>query len=63
MPKPTAKLAEENGNIFNLMAIAKKSLKEAGTPEKANEMFQRIVSDSKSYDESLMIIMEYVDVE
>jgi hypothetical protein len=60
--KPKCKLVGKDGNIFNLMGIASKALKEAGLKEKADEMVQRIMS-SKSYDEALGIIMEYVDVE
>ena len=60
--KPKAKLIGENGNIFNLIGIASRSLKQAGQGDKATEMSQRIMS-SGSYDEALSIIMEYVEVE
>lgn len=60
--KPKCKLVGEDGNIFNLMGIASRTLKEAGFKEKADEMIQRITK-SKSYDEALGIIMEYVEVE
>lgn len=61
--KPKCRLIGENGNIFNLMGIVSRTLKEAGEPEKAEEMIRRITSDAKSYDEALAILMEYVDVE
>ena len=61
--KPRCRLIGENGNIFNLMGIVSRTLKEAGEPEKAEEMIRRITSDAKSYDEALAILMEYVDVE
>ncbi len=62
MKKPVCKLVGENGNIFNLMGIASRVLKQQGLGEKATEMTEKIKL-SGSYDEALMIIMEYVEVE
>ena len=61
--KPKCRLIGEDGNIFNLMGIVSRTLKEAGEPEKAEEMIRRITSDAKSYDEALAMLMEYVDIE
>ena len=61
--KPRCRLIGENGNIFNLMGIVSKTLKEAGESEKAEEMIQRITKEAKSYDEALAMLMEYVDIE
>ena len=61
--KPRCRLIGENGNIFNLMGIVSRTLKEAGETEKADEMIKRITSGAKSYDEALAMLMEYVDVE
>ena len=61
--KPKCRLIGEDGNIFYLMGIVSRTLKEAGEPEKADEMIKRITSDAKSYDEALAMLMEYVDVE
>ncbi len=63
MNKPTCKLIGEDGNIFNLMGIASRTLKRAGLPEQAKEMYNRITNDAENYDEALCIIMEYVDEE
>jgi hypothetical protein len=63
MMKPKCRLIGEDGNIFNLMGIVSRTLKEAGEPEKADEMIRRITSGAKSYDEALSMLMEYVDVE
>ena len=63
MMKLKCRLSGEDGNIFNLMGIVSRTLKEAGEPEKAEEMIRRITSDAKSYDEALAMLMEYVDVE
>ena len=59
--KPDCKLIGEDGNIFNLMARASKTLRENGLSEEAAEMRERIVS-SGSYDEALCIIGEYVNI-
>lgn len=58
--KPKAPLVGSNGNIFNLMGIATHSLKDAGMEKEAEEMFERI-THSGSYDEALVILMEYVE--
>ena len=60
--KPEAQLIGQNGNIFNIMAIASRSLKEVGKEKEAEEMRDRITNTAKSYDEALRIIMEYVEV-
>ena len=64
MDKPTCKLIGENGNIFNLIGIASRTLKENGSPDHAEEMKNRIMGgEADSYDEALRIIMEYVEIE
>ncbi|WP_350342358.1 hypothetical protein PRVXT_001587 [Proteinivorax tanatarense] len=62
MEKPRCSLVGQNGNIFNLMGIAAKTLKEAGREKEADEMVKRTV-ESKNYNKALGIIMEYVEVE
>jgi len=63
--KPKCKLVGENGNIYNLIGVAKRALKDAGMRDKADELSNRIVTkhEAHSYDEALRIIMEYVEVE
>lgn len=61
MTKPKCKLIGADGNIFNLMGIASRTLKEAGMKEEAKEMVGRI-NNSKSYIEALAIISEYVEI-
>ncbi len=63
MEKPKCKLVGENGNIFNLMGIASRTLKNAGHPEKATDMCRRITTQANNYEEALVIISEYVEVE
>jgi len=62
MKKPVCKLTNENGNIYNLTAIAANALKRANMRDAAKEMKAKL-SQSSNYDAALMIIQEYVDVE
>ena len=60
--KPKCKLVGEDGDVFNLIGIASRSLRLAGLEDKAKEMSQKVMQ-SQSYTEALSIIMEYVEVE
>jgi len=57
--KPNCPIIGADGNIFNIMGIAARTLKENGMAEAAKEMRSR-VTESGSYDNALAIIMEYV---
>ena len=59
--KPDCALIGEDGNIFNLMGIASRTLRENGLGDQAKEMSSRIMA-SGSYDEALCIIGEYVEI-
>lgn len=59
--KPDCKLIGEDGNIFNLMGIASKILRQNGMAEQAVEMRDRICA-SGSYGEALCIIGDYVNI-
>jgi len=59
--KPDCPLIGADGNIFNLMGMAKKTLEKHGFPEKAQKMIERI-EQSGSYAEALNIIGEYVNI-
>lgn len=59
--KPDCKLIGEDGNIFNLMGIASRTLRKNGMAEQAVEMRDRICA-SGSYDEALCIIGDYVSI-
>ena len=61
MEKPRCKLIGENGNIFNLLGIASRTLKEAGLEDGADEMASRVYK-SQSYLEAIAIISEYVEI-
>lgn len=57
MSKPQAKIVGANGNIFNILSIASCALNDK---QKSDEMLQRVTA-CESYDDALVIIMEYVD--
>lgn len=59
--KPDCKLIGEDGNIFNLMGIASRTLRQNGMADEAVEMRNRI-RESGSYDQALCIIGEYVNI-
>lgn len=59
--KPDCPLIGADGNIFNLMGIASRTLKEHGMTDQAKEMRERITR-SGSYDAALCIIGEYVNI-
>ena len=62
MSKPECKLIGEDGNVFNLMGLASRTLKKAEMSGKAKEMCNRITVEAEDYDHALRIIMEYVEV-
>ncbi|MDE6953175.1 MAG: DUF3991 and toprim domain-containing protein [Erysipelotrichales bacterium] len=59
--KPKAELIGADGNVFNLMGIASRSLKGAGFTKEAEEMIERITTTAQSYGEALQIIQQYVE--
>ena len=61
MEKPKCALIGKDGNIFNLMGIASRTLRNNNMKEEAKEIVIRI-EESKSYNEALCIIGEYVDI-
>ena len=59
--KPRCELIGQDGNIYNLMGIASRTLKDNNMSEEATEMCNRITS-SQSYDEALCVISDYVEI-
>lgn len=59
--KPKCPLIGANGNIFNLLGMASRTLRENGMREEAKEMQSR-VTISGSYSEALNVIGEYVEI-
>lgn len=60
--KPNCPLIGQDGNIFNLMGIASRTLRRSGMPEQAEEMCSRITETADSYSEAPGIIGEYVNI-
>ena len=59
--KPDCPLIGQDGNIFNLVGIAAKTLKRNGLAAEASEMTDKVFN-SGSYEEALSIIGEYVNI-
>ncbi len=58
--KPKSPLIGADGNIFNLMGVASRTLKENNMSIEASEMSE-CVFESNSYEEALNNITEYVE--
>jgi len=58
--KPKAKIIGADGNVFNLIGICRRALKDASLSDKADEMTSRITSSS-SYEDALSIMCEYIE--
>ena len=61
MTKPKCKLVGTDANIVNLIGLASRALKDAGSWNLAREMTEKCFTCG-SYDQALAIIMEYVEV-
>jgi hypothetical protein len=59
--KPTCKLVGANGNVFNIIGLVSKALKDDGQTDKAKE-FQEKAMQSGSYEEVLNLTHDYVEV-
>lgn len=59
--KPDCPLIGQDGNIFNLMGIASRTLKQNGMADEAKEMCER-VTQSSDYYAALGVIGEYVNI-
>ena len=61
--KPDCELIGHDGNIFNLMGIASRTLKQNGMEKQAQEIYERITGGGCSdYYQALGIIGEYVNI-
>lgn len=59
--KPKCPLIGADGNIYNLVGLASRTLKQNRMPDTAREMSARVFA-SGSYGEALSIIGEYVEI-
>ena len=63
--KPECKLIGENGNVFNLIAIVRNTLKRHHMDEELQQFdrdLKKLQDTGGAYDDVLMLFMEYVDV-
>ena len=60
--KPDCALIGQDGNTFNLMGIAARTLRGHGMEEQAKEMSKRIMTSGVDYNGALNIIGEYVNI-
>jgi hypothetical protein len=63
--KPECKLIGQNGNVFNLIGIVRKTLKQYNLHDELSRFdadLKNIQETGGSYDDLLALIMEYVDV-
>ncbi len=58
---PACRLVGTDGNVFAIIGRVQRSLRAAGQPERA-EAFVTRAFQAKSYDEVLVLCLEYVDV-
>ena len=58
--KPKAPIIGADGNIFNLIGIVSRTLRENGQADLVNEMVSKVTASS-SYNEALNRLFEYVE--
>jgi hypothetical protein len=64
--KPACKLIGKNGNVFNLIAIVRKTLKQHGLTQELERFdldFKKIQETDGTYNDVLVLFMKYVEVE
>lgn len=59
----TVKLVGKDGNIFNLMGIVQKALRQNDVPKDEIDLFLQEIESSHSFYHALQVIMEWVHVE
>ena len=59
--KPKCRLIGQDGNVFNIIGLVKRALKDSGKSDKASEFVRRAFS-ANSYDEVLTMAGEYVEI-
>lgn len=61
MDKPKAPLIGANGNIFNLIDITARTLKQNKADQEIIQEFINRVYKSRNYDDALMVMWDYVE--
>lgn len=65
MAKPLCKLIGENGNVFNLIGIVRRTLKQHHLQEELKEFenyLSVIMEEGGSYEDILAMFTEYVEI-
>lgn len=63
--KPRCKIIGENGNVFNLIAIVRNTLKREGLTQELSDFdtdFEQLKQNGGDYNDVLALIMKYVQV-
>lgn len=60
--KPVCQLSGTDGNVFSIIGKVSATLKRAGQKEKSEEFLKR-AREQDSYDDVLMLVNDYVEVE
>jgi len=61
--KPTVQISGEDGNIFFIVGRCQRALRRAGYGQDEIERFAKEVTATRSYDEALRVVMDWVDAE
>ena len=60
-PDISVQLTGQDGNVFNLMGVVIKALRNNGSEDEVDDFISEVTS-SKSYHEALAVMMQWVDV-
>jgi hypothetical protein len=58
---PRCPMIGADGNIFNILGLAAKTLKSNSMADKVNEMMERAKVPGNDYNKALVVVMEYVE--
>jgi single-stranded DNA-binding protein len=61
MKKPKAKVTGKDGNVFNVLSICSKALRDSGQESQIKDMTSNVMNCS-SYEEALKIMNEYCEL-
>lgn len=62
MERPRCRLIGEDGNVFNVIGLVSRALKQADRGDEAKRFTQEAFG-ARSYDEVLALVQQYVEVE
>ena len=62
-PNITVELVGQNGNAFNLMGLVNQALRKGKVSQEERNLFMKEAMSSGSYDNLLVTLMKWVNVE